>query len=427
MFEGSHLQYQVPISRQADTPTIRRALIVDDSELQRRILRAMLNRTGFEVFEAASGQDALNICAEHHPDLVLSDWMMPGMDGLEFCREFRRMERESYGYFILLTAKQDKEEVARGLDAGADDFLSKPINGSELRARINAGDRILRMQQELSEKNAVISETLTVVRKLYDDIDKDLQQARRIQESLVPARQMTLRGSRVSLLLRPCGHVGGDLVGMFTPGDCRLGMYNIDVSGHGITSAMITARVAGYLSSEFPEQNLALEPRFNKYFALRDPTDVAQRLNRRLMADHGVNEYLTMAYANVDMASGLVKFVQAGHPPPLLMAADGSSRFIGDGGMPIGLLPDPELETTTLRMNPGDQLLFYSDGITECILKNGNMLEEEGLQRLVTNLPDSPGSEFLDDLYWALCQMARDPTDLKDDVSAVLLEYQPNT
>ena len=112
--------------------------------------------------------------ADYAPDLVMSDWMMPGLSGLEFCRAFREMPRETYGYFILLTSKSDKTEVALGLDAGADDFLTKPVNAAELRARIAAGARILQMERELTEKNRLIKSTLDELQALYDSLDSDL-------------------------------------------------------------------------------------------------------------------------------------------------------------------------------------------------------------------------------------------------------------
>ena len=104
------------------------ALVVEDSALQRRIISTYLKSWGYTVLEAETGVEALQICEAQPPDLVVSDWMMPKMDGLEFCRRFRALPRESYGYFILLTSKSEKQEVAQGLDCGADDFLSKPVN-----------------------------------------------------------------------------------------------------------------------------------------------------------------------------------------------------------------------------------------------------------------------------------------------------------
>lgn len=406
------------------TGTIQRVLVVDDSRLQRRILVASLKKWGFEVVEADSGASAMEICREEAPDLILSDWMMPGMNGLEFCRNLRKLNSDNYSYFILLTSKSEKNEVAEGLHSGADDFLTKPVSSDELRARISAGERILRMQRELSEKNRIVSETLDELQRVYDAIDKDLMQARKIQESLVPELSRSYGESNVSLLLKPCGHIGGDLVGMFSPGVNRLGFYSIDVSGHGITSAMMTARLGGYLSSSHFDQNVAMEQRFNRYYALKPPEDVASILNARLIADTGIEEYFTMAYCTVDLRSGLLKMVQAGHPHPLLLRRDGSMEYVGQGGVPVGLVPDIAYTREELVLEQGDRLLLYSDGFTEARLENGEMLEDEGLMDLVRKCDTGQsGQEFLDELYWNLTQVMSKEHGLEDDVSATLFEY----
>ena len=406
------------------TGTIRRVLVVDDSRLQRRILVASLKKWGFDVVEADSGASAMEICREESPDLILSDWMMPGMNGLEFCRNLRKLNSDNYSYFILLTSKSEKNEVAEGLHSGADDFLTKPVSSDELRARISAGERILRMQRELSEKNRIVSETLDELQRVYDAIDKGLMQARKIQESLVPEFSCSYGESNVSLLLKPCGHIGGDLVGMFSPGINRLGFYSIDVSGHGITSAMMTARLGGYLSSSHFDQNVAMEQRFNRYFALKPPEDVASLLNARLIADTGIEEYFTMAYCTVDLRSGLLKLVQAGHPHPLLIRKDGTMEYIGQGGVPVGLVPDIAYTREELVLEQGDRLLLYSDGFTEARLENGEMLEDEGLMELVRKCDTGQsGQEFLDELYWNLTQIMSKEHGLEDDVSATLFEY----
>ncbi len=407
-----------------DFGAIRKVLVVDDSRLQRRILVASLKKWGFEVLEADTGEAAIELCARSVPDLVLSDWVMPGMSGLEFCRAFRALEAEHYSYFILLTSKSEKQEVARGLDAGADDFLIKPLEADELRARISAGARILDMQRELSEKNRLIESALDELKLAHDAIDKDLMQARKIQESLVPELTQTFGKSRVSLLLKPCGHIGGDLVGMFSPGPNRLGFYSIDVSGHGITSAMMTARLGGYLSSKHFDQNVAMERRFDKFYALLPPDEVAGMLNMRLMADAGIEEYFTMVYAIVDLRNGHMKLVQAGHPHPLVLRRDGSTEFLGEGGLPIGLISDVSFQQIETQLHPGDRLLLYSDGFTECHLAEGGLLEEEGLRDMALDCATGRGgSEFLDDMFWRLTQLMSPDGGMCDDVSAVYFEY----
>lgn len=420
MLQG--IDVQVETGR--ESAAIQQVLVVDDSRLQRRILVSSLKKWGFEVVEADCGEAALEICRTSPPDLILSDWVMPGMSGLEFCEAVRALPNNAYSYFILLTSKSEKNEVAQGLDAGADDFLIKPVSSDELRARISAGDRILGMQRELSKKNRMIEEALDELKVAHDAIDKDLMQARKIQESLVPELTRDFGSSRVSLLLKPCGHIGGDLVGMFSPGVNRLGFYSIDVSGHGITSAMMTARLGSYLSSTYFEQNIAMERRFNRFYALRQPEEVAASLNARLIADTGIEEYFTMVYAIVDLRSGLLKMVQAGHPHPLVLRKDGQAEFIGEGGVPIGLLPDIPYTQFETQLNPGDRLLLYSDGFTECRLSNGEMLEPEGLLELVRDCdPKQGGQEFLDDLFWRLTQVMSNEHGMEDDVSATFFEY----
>ncbi len=407
-----------------DLGAIKKAFVVDDSRLQRRILVASLRKWGLDVVEFENAEAAINASRTDPPDLVLSDWVMPGMSGLEFCKAFRSLKGDRYTYFILLTAKSDKQEVARGLDAGADDFLIKPLEADELRARIEAGARILGMQNELSEKNRVIEKALEELRLAHDAIDKDLMQARKIQESLLPELTRAFGSSRVSLLLKPCGYIGGDLVGMFSPDENHIGFYSIDVSGHGITSAMMTARLGGYLSSAHIDQNIAMVPDENRGFTLLPPDEVASLLNSRLFHDGGIEEYFTMLYATVDLRTGQLSMVQAGHPYPLLLRSDGSAEFLGYGGLPVGLLPDATFQRTETFLEPGDKLLLHSDGFTECKLADGSLLDDEGLRMMALKCAvDLNGPDFLDEMFRRLTRMLPDGGGLQDDVSAVLLDF----
>ena len=399
----------------------RRVLVVDDSRMQRRILSAQLARSGYEVIEAGNAEEALTICAQVEPDMVLSDWMMPGMSGLDFCRAFRAMPRKGYGYFVLLTSKTDKNEVAQGLESGADDFLAKPISGEELRARLSAGERILTMERQLQEKNRLLSSALGELQGLYDVIDRDLTEACKLQQSLVKERHRSFGNAQVSLMLRPSGHVGGDLVGFFPISAHRVALYGIDVAGHGITSALMTARLAGYLSGATPEQNIALVPTSYGHCDARPPAELAAYLNRLVLAEMQTDSYFTLIYADVDLVSGRVELVQAGHPYPAMQRADGTVEYLGDGGLPVGLIEGAEYETVTARLNPGDRLFLMSDGITEATDSGANLLGEEGLAGIIEGAAGLRGEAFLNALYDKIDSFAGG--ELADDVSGVLFEF----
>ena len=402
---------------------VQRVLVVDDSRSQRRILASYLSRWGYQVFEAGSGEEAMEVCLSQPVDLVVSDWMMPGMTGPDFCKKFRALDRENYGYFILLTSKSEKREVVHGLDVGADDFLTKPVSANEFRARIRAGERILRMERELSEKNRLVSETLAEMSTLYDALDRDLIEARSLQQSLVRERFRDFGAARLSLLLRPCGHVGGDLVGFFPINDSRIGFFSIDVSGHGIAAALMTARLAAYFSGGTAGQNIALAPGIDGKNEPRSPSDVAAQLNRILLEEMETEHYFTLALGHLDMATGLIVMTQCGHPHAAVQRSGGAIEFTGEGGLPVGLMADAEWHDHQIQLAAGDRLLMVSDGITECPGRKGVLLEERGLKKLLHRNSRRRGTAFFETLMWDLANFAGD-RDFSDDISAVLVEYE---
>jgi sigma-B regulation protein RsbU (phosphoserine phosphatase) len=397
-------------------------LVVDDSRLQRRLLSKSLTKWGFEVEEAASGEDAIAFCRQRRPDLIVSDWMMPGMSGLEFCRAFRALPDDQYAYFILLTSKSEKEEVARGLDSGADDFLTKPVDNNELRARITAGERILHMQRELSENNRLITDTLGELQRVYDSLDKDLQEAKKLQQSLLRERHRVFDQGALSLMLRSSGHVGGDLVGFFPVGGDQLGMFAIDVSGHGISSALMTARLAGYLSATAPDQNVALKCMPDGSYIARPPYEVITSLNDLVLNEMETEHYFTFILAIIDLPTGKATIAQAGHPHPAVQRHDGRVEQDGTGGFPVGLLAAVSFEQFEVQLNPGDRMLILSDGVTECPDPVGQMLDEDGLRKIMIKLKDTKGTAFMEALIWELSDFASSD-DFPDDVSGILFEY----
>lgn len=413
---------QRPLAEQATDESRMRVLVVDDSAAQRRVLERALSREGYNVREAASGVEALELCASWSPDLVISDWMMPGMNGLEFCEAFHEMPRDGYGYFILLTSKSDKSAVAEGLETGADDFLTKPVHPHELRARISAGRRIVQMHQALQDKSDALKDALNHLQVVHDSLNNDLIEAKNLQQSLVREKYKCFDHGAASFLLHPSGHVGGDLVGYFPVNERQIGLYSIDVSGHGVSSALMTARLAGYLSSSTPEQNVALMRGENGQVIARPVADVVDQLNSIVLDEMETDHYFTIVLAVVDLHSGTVSLCQAGHPFPAIERKSGGIEFVGDGGFPVGLLHEGKFEETQVMLHRGDRLLLVSDGVTECETIDGKMVGDEGLISMMTEMRDVTTQAYLDHMLDRLHQTSGlDGFD--DDVSAVFFEW----
>lgn len=404
------------------TDTRRRILLVDDSAPQRRLLSKMLKGWGYAVLEAASGAEALDVALRQEIDIVLSDWVMPGMTGVEFCRAFRALERRRYGYFVLLTSKSEKEDVALGLESGADDFLTKPVNGGELRARLLAGERIVGMQEELRDKNDLLSGALDQLRRIHEGLNRDLTEARRFQQSLIPDSVREFDGGRVSLMFRPCGHVGGDFIGLFRVNENRIGLYAIDVSGHGIASALLAARIAGYLSGSSPEENIALMFDGSGRTTMRPPEEICERLNDLMLSQMETDLYLTMLLADCNLGTGRIRMVQAGHPNPAVQRASGTQERPGSGGLPVGLIPGARWHPFEIMLEPGDRLFALSDGVTECPGPDGPDFGEAGLTPFLRRNAGLRGPEMLEALNWELDRYSG-LQDLPDDVSCVMLEF----
>lgn len=399
----------------------RHVLVVDDSRAQRHMVSMQLRRWGYRVSECESAFTALDLCRSGDVDIIISDWMMPGMTGLEFCREFRGLNRESYGYFVLLTSKSEKTEIADGLEAGADDFLTKPVASNELRARLRAGERMLAMQAELLSKNRVIVSTLFELQKLYDSLDRDLIEARKLQQTLIRDRVRDYSWARVSLILRNSGRVGGDLVGSFRVDEDRVVVYSIDVSGHGVASAMMTARLAGFLTGSSPEQNLAFQTGPEGDHVLLSPASVVDRFNRLMLEEIQAEQYFTMVFAVVDRRTGRLDLVQAGHPHPMLVRRDGGVQRLGHGGMPIGLIDGAVYDQVTTQIAPGDRLVLVSDGFTECPLPEGRDFGEEGLVESLRDSAHLTGADLLEAMVWDLTRKAGTDS-FPDDVSGIVLD-----
>lgn len=141
-------------------------LIAEDEKTSRKILEKMLTKAGHDVGAFEDGLKALASTQKEAPDMLITDWMMPDLDGLELCRRVRALNLSSYVYIILLTALTEKERITQGLDAGADDYITKPFDRTELLARVRAGERVIQLEKSLRQKNKELSEALAQVKQL---------------------------------------------------------------------------------------------------------------------------------------------------------------------------------------------------------------------------------------------------------------------
>jgi sigma-B regulation protein RsbU (phosphoserine phosphatase) len=409
------------------SPSIRtapyRVLVVDDSAAQRRLISAVLRRTGMEVVTAASAEQALQICTGPEGDrirIIISDWQMPGMSGPELCAAFRKLPRASFTYFILMTSHTETRTKTAGLIAGADDFLTRPIDLSELHARIAAGRRILDMQEELEHRNHEIQKSLSDLQAMKELVDRDLDEARKLQRSFLPGETRRVGRSDLSLRLLPCQQIGGDLVGWFDLSETEVALYSVDVSGHGIASALMTGRLAGL----FKDTDVGRSIAFSGPVGPADPPEeVMRRLNDLLIRHFNTDIYFTAVLAYIDLITGHMRMCRAGHPHLLIRRAHGRVERVGAEGFPVGMLPDLSYEGETAQLHPGDLVFAYSDGLTESMDTWGDMLEEEGLIRLLAAArPNATGA--IDDIEAGLRAHAG-IQGFDDDVSMVAMLFHP--
>ncbi|MBA4490858.1 PP2C family protein-serine/threonine phosphatase [Paracoccus sp. S1E-3] len=394
-------------------------LVVDESRAQRAMLAIHLTRAGYEVAEAESGDTALAFCGARRPDVILSDWVMRGISGPELCQQLRTDREGPYIYFVLLASKDEPADIAFGLESGADDFLTKPASAAELLARLRAGERILRLQDEAHSVYVRLSETLAALRSAQVAMDRDLNEARRLQQGLIGERQARYGDFTVSNLLRSAGHVGGDLTGSFAINARRFGVFAIDVSGHGVAAALLTARLATQFSASV-DQNAALF--INEYglYESRSPAVLARYLNHLMLADLRVDTYFTMVYAVVDQISGEVRLVQSGHPHPLIQRADGKIEQVGNGGLPVGVIEGADYEEISFVLAPGDRLLIASDGIWDAADASGRVLGAEGLAAVLQTNRSTKGLGLVEAMVWSVLGYSGGRQ--TDDISAVLIE-----
>lgn len=399
-------------------------LIVDDDHVMRVLLKKHLRDWGYEVLEAENGLQAWNVLNSVEVFIVITDWVMPVMDGLELCRMIRDAHFSRYIFIIMMTAKDSKSEFIEGMDAGADDFVSKPFSKEELKVRLRAGERIVKLEQDLAERNRKLEDSNARLKEAYSVIKEDLEAAGRIQSSLLPESPIELSSVHFQWKFLPAAFVAGDILNYFILDDDHVGFYLLDVAGHGIPAALLSVALSRIISPADKKNTLLLtNDATSSSMRPVSPADVMLELNRRFQADDENMQYFTMIYGVINSRNGLVTMAQAGHPSPVLLRASGELEKIGSGGFPIGMWPEMEWEEMTVQLSANDRLLIYSDGVTECVNKEGLPYTERTLMEEIVNSKERPVEALLANIEKSLFKWKGD-VEFDDDITLLGIEFK---
>ena len=393
-----------------------RILLVEDDPVMQQLMSTVLEVLGYSVQLAGDGQEALDILEASAINLVVSDWLMPRMDGPELCRRVRARITGKYVYIILLTARHDETSLVEGMEAGADDFLTKPPNLAELRVRLLAGQRVLALELELASQNDRLKDANRQLQESHAQLRRDLEAAALAQRRLLPP-PADLPGMRYGWLFFPSSDVAGDTFGIVRQSGTSFAFFQIDVSGHGVPAALLSFTLQRLLSG-----GLQVGVRSSGADVLAwDPAAIIAELNQRFQDDDD-GMYFTIIFGVIDEVTGGVVLSQGGHPSPLhIRRADTSVTAIGDGGPLVGLFPSVEYENVTFSMQPGDRLILYSDGISECTNRTGEMFGDERLLTLATDIDCLDLPRAIQHVGQQL-QAWRGGVAFDDDVSLLLIE-----
>ena len=392
-----------------------RILAVDDDQATRLLLTRFLASWGHEVLTASDGVEALEILERERIQLVISDWLMPRMDGLELCNRIRMGAFPGYVYVIILTANDSKGELITALEAGADDYIAKPFDKNELNMRIRAGERVLKLERDLEDRNERLN-------KAFSTIRKDLEAAAKMQKDLLPRPRINPSGFSFDWIFLPCSFVAGDTFHYLELDDHHVCFFLLDVSGHGVPAAMLSFTLTKTLTSfalpGTPLKN-SFEPR--QHYDFVSPAAAVSELNRRFQGDDETMQYFTMIYGILDTRDGRVTFTQAGQPPPIHMRKGAPPRFIGSGGFPVGLHSEATYDEHEFTLQPGERLILFSDGITDCTNKDGQEFSTERLIRVLEDWQDFPLRSLMENLERRLLEW-RGSNELEDDMTLLAIE-----
>ncbi|MGJ3250587.1 MAG: PP2C family protein-serine/threonine phosphatase [Elainellaceae cyanobacterium] len=373
-------------------------LVIDDDPVVRLVLKKALQEQDCDVIVASDGESGVDKAKQFRPALIICDWMMPGLDGLDVCRHIKCNPHLSTTFFILLTSRTEVEDRVKGLDTGADDFLTKPIEINELRARVRAGLRLYQLNQDLQTQKQIL--------------EAELHEAADYVRSILP---LPLTGT-VSIDSRfiPSSQLGGDCFDYYWLDPDYLVIYLLDVSGHGLGAALPSISILNVLRSQsLPE------------VSFYQPPAVLKALNETFQMNSQNDKYFTMWYGIFNRVKRQLVYASAGHPPAILVTPEGQKltfEQLRTPNLPIGMMTDITYKSSCHFIPEGSVLYVFSDGAYE-INQNANYYDERGgLEAFIDLLRNQPEHTNLDGILSEIYAFRGQKT-LDDDLSLLRVRF----
>jgi phosphoserine phosphatase RsbU/P len=347
-------------------------LVVDDNETNRDLLSRRLLRQGHTVEEAVDGRDALGKLAGGSFDLVLSDILMPEMDGYELLQRLKGDDRFRHLPVIMISALDDMESVIRGIEMGADDHLSKPFNPHILRARVTA----CLAKKRLHDRQQIYARSL----------EREMDIAREIQAGFLPDRLPAQEGWDFASRFEPARGVSGDFYDAFPlHGGRRIAIVVADVCGKGVGAALFMALFRSLVRA-LAERILTA----GESPASQEVPRLVEAVNDYIARTHGqANMFATMFIAILDPRSGEVVYVNGGHEAAVLTGPGGVVARLAPTGPAVGMLPEMRFGAGHASIEHGQTLVLFTDGVTDCKDGEGRFFSEERLVALLADPADS--------------------------------------
>jgi sigma-B regulation protein RsbU (phosphoserine phosphatase) len=373
-------------------------LIVDDDALSRNILGQVLTSAGYNCQVCGNGAEALKIIHARAPSLLLLDFDMPGPNGAEVLKQLRSDQHQEVAQVptILLTAHGSEESEISCLQAGADDFVTKPVNAAVLRARIETQLRLRSMRRQLEKQNDELEQWRR-------DLERDLAAARITQQSLIPQKPLTMPGWEIAACYRPVIQVGGDIYGWVRMKDGRILFWIADGSGHGAAAALLTTLAKLIFHQGSVEYDT--------------PARVMEAVNNDFRSIFGGRSFMTAMCVALNHATGNAHIVGAGHPPLLIARHNRATESIASSAPPLGLVEHPKFVETALDFEPGDAFLLYTDGLFGWSKKERRRLTPQQLEKMLDH--SAPTAEAFLQRILAQAAPNKGENSLSDDLTAL--------